>query len=236
MGDSTFFGYSIKRGYRNARKPTQSANIYSYIQKLNLQNSTVTQVMARIWHNSRPQKVGTLIWLTLKQGLPVGTWLQCMGILPTCKVCTEEAPESPQHRLLECPLAKRAWEAFCYVWQKWGAPNDVTLSQSFIMLDEAIFEREHDTPGSKDTMQGASPTSNNHLTSFVASTCTSFGRRDAGSISITSIPLGKSFSKPGWLPLRLGWPLGRPSTSFDPPGNLVFRIGLIRPLGQNGVT
>jgi hypothetical protein len=54
MGDSPFFGYSAKRGYRNTRKPTWSANICSFIQRLNLQNSIVTQVMARIWHNSRP--------------------------------------------------------------------------------------------------------------------------------------------------------------------------------------
>ncbi len=89
-----FFGYSTKRGYRNARNPTQSAYICFFIQRLNLQNSTVTQVIARIWHNARPQKVGTLIWLTLNRGLPVSTWRQCMGILPTCKVCTKEAPES----------------------------------------------------------------------------------------------------------------------------------------------
>ncbi len=70
-----------------------------------------------------------------------------MGILPTCKVCTEEAPESPQHCLLECPLAKRAWEAFFHIWEKWGAPNDITLSWPFIMLGEAVFEREDDPPG-----------------------------------------------------------------------------------------
>jgi len=51
-----------------------------------------------------------------------------MGILPTCKVCTEEALESPQHYLLVCPLAKRAWEAFYYVWQKWGARPMASLS------------------------------------------------------------------------------------------------------------
>jgi hypothetical protein len=88
MGDFPFFGYSTKRGYRNARKPTQSTNICSFIQRLNLQNSIVMQVMARIWHNAQPWKVDTLIWLILNQGLPVGTWLQCMGIIPTCKVCT----------------------------------------------------------------------------------------------------------------------------------------------------
>ncbi len=141
-GDSPFFGYSTKQGYQNA-------NIYSFIQSLNLQNSTITQVMARIWHNSWPWKVGTLIWLTLNQGLPVGTWLQCMGIFPMCKVCTEEAPESPQHCLFECPLAKWAWEAFYYVWQKWGTPNDVTLSWPFVMLGEIVFEKKDDPPRSK---------------------------------------------------------------------------------------
>jgi hypothetical protein len=42
MGDSSFFGYSTKPGYQNTRKPTHSANIYSFIQRLNLQNSTIT--------------------------------------------------------------------------------------------------------------------------------------------------------------------------------------------------
>ncbi len=148
MGDSPFFGYFTKRGYWNARKPTQSANIYSFIQRLNLQNCTITQVMAKIWHNARPWKVGTLIWLTLNRGLLVGTWLECIGIFPTCKVCTKQAPESLQHCLLECPFAKRAWEAFYHIWQKWGAPNDVTFSRwIFVMLGEAVFEREDDPWG-----------------------------------------------------------------------------------------
>ncbi len=72
-----------------------------------LENFIVTQVMTRIWHNVRPRKVGTFIWPTLIGVSPVGTWLQCMGILPTCKVCTKEAPESPQHCLLECPSPNR---------------------------------------------------------------------------------------------------------------------------------
>jgi hypothetical protein len=69
-----------------------------------------------------------------------------MGILPTCKVCTEEAPKSPQHYLLKCPLAKGAWEAFYYVWQKWGAPNDVIFSWPFVILGEVVFEKEDDPP------------------------------------------------------------------------------------------
>jgi hypothetical protein len=75
-----------------------------------------------------------------------------MGILPTCKVCTKEAPESPEHYLLKCPLAKWAWEAFYHILQKWGEPNDITLSWPFVMPGEAVFEREDDPPGSKGTM------------------------------------------------------------------------------------
>jgi hypothetical protein len=36
-------------------------NMLSFIQGLNLKNSTTTQVIAKIWHNARPKKVGTLI-------------------------------------------------------------------------------------------------------------------------------------------------------------------------------
>ncbi len=97
--------------------------------------------------------------------------------------------------------------------------------------------REKMTPlGSKGTMQEATLILDNRLTSFSALSFTSFGRRDAGSISITIIPLGKFFSKLGWLLLRLGWPLGRPLISFSPLGTLVFKLGLIKPLGRNGVT
>jgi hypothetical protein len=105
------------------------------------------------------------------------------------------------------------------------------------MLGEAVFKREDDPPGVEGYHVGSfSPTSDNRLTSFAVLSSTSFGQRDAGSILITSIPLGKSFSKPGLLPLRLEWPLGRPLIPFGPPGTLVFKLGLIKPLGQNGAT
>jgi len=75
LGDAPFFGYIAKRGYNNARKIVHTSNMFAFIQGLNLQNSMTSQVIARVWHNARPRKVGTLIWLTLNQGLPVGTWL-----------------------------------------------------------------------------------------------------------------------------------------------------------------
>jgi hypothetical protein len=74
MGDSPFFGYTAKRGYRNARRTQHTTGIIDFVQNLNLSNTSVAQVIARIWHNARPRKVGTLTWLILNNGLPVGTW------------------------------------------------------------------------------------------------------------------------------------------------------------------
>lgn len=65
LGDAPFFGYTAKRGYRNAKGPFHSPGIIKFINELDLRNSTTSQVVARIWHNARPRKVGTLIWLTL---------------------------------------------------------------------------------------------------------------------------------------------------------------------------
>jgi hypothetical protein len=95
LGDVPFFGYTAKRGYRNAKGPSHSLGIIKFINDLNLKNSTTSQVVARIWHNARPRKVGTLIWLTFNQGLPTRTWLQVMGIPPTCNTCDTGTLESP---------------------------------------------------------------------------------------------------------------------------------------------
>jgi hypothetical protein len=84
----------------------------AFLQSLNLRNTTNSQIIARLYHNTRPCKVGTFIWLTLNQGLPVGTWLHLMGIIPHCKVYDSNMEESPQHYMLECSMAQRAWKAY----------------------------------------------------------------------------------------------------------------------------
>jgi hypothetical protein len=89
MGDAPFFGYSSKRGYQNARKKHRPPSIITFIQDLGLHNSTVTQIVAIMWHNARPRKVGALTWLTLNNGLLVGTWLQTIGIQAPCKGCDQ---------------------------------------------------------------------------------------------------------------------------------------------------
>jgi hypothetical protein len=60
----------------------------TFLKDLNLRNSTTAQLTVRIWHNARPWKVGMLIWLIFNKGLPVGTWLQMMGLPSLCKVAT----------------------------------------------------------------------------------------------------------------------------------------------------
>jgi hypothetical protein len=143
----SFFGYTAKRGYKNALRIGHTPNMLSFIQGLILRNSTTIQVIARIWHNARSKKVGMLIWLTLNQGLPVGTWLQLMGISPHCKVCDTNQVESPIHCLLECPMAQRAWEAYKEIWKEWQAPGNLAISWPFVLLREAISKREDDPPG-----------------------------------------------------------------------------------------
>jgi hypothetical protein len=75
LGDSPFFGYSTKWVYVNSRCPSKDHVICSFIQQLNLNNLTNCHVLVRIWHSSRPRKVGTLIWLTLNRGLPADSLL-----------------------------------------------------------------------------------------------------------------------------------------------------------------
>ncbi len=140
LGDAPFFGYTAKRGYKNARKTAHTLNMLAFIQGFNLRNSTTSQVIARIWHNTRPRKVGTLIWLTFNQGLPLGTWLQLMGIPPHYKVCNLGAEESPPHCLFECPMAQRAWVACKKFWDEWKAPNDIAITWPFVLFREATTE------------------------------------------------------------------------------------------------
>jgi hypothetical protein len=119
----------------------------SFIQGLNLRNTTTQQAIARIWHNSRLRKVGTLIWLTLNQGLPVGSWLQLMGIPPNCKVCNSGTEETPQHCLLDCPMAQKAWKAFKRIWSEWKTHRNLEITWPFALLGEAAVKLDDDTPG-----------------------------------------------------------------------------------------
>ncbi len=122
-------------------------SMHTFIQGLNLCNFTTPHVIARIWHNSCPRKVGTLIWITLNHGLSVGMWLQHMGIPLHYKVCDCNEEESPQHYLLECPRVLEAWEAYKGIWKEWEAPEELDITWPFLLLGEPVLKCEDDPPG-----------------------------------------------------------------------------------------
>jgi len=70
-----------------------------------------------------------------------------MGIAPACKIYNSNAEESPQHCLLECPMARRAWEAYKKIWDEWQMPHDIEINWPFALLGEATIERDDDPPG-----------------------------------------------------------------------------------------
>jgi hypothetical protein len=44
-------------------------------------------------------------------------------------------------------MAQRAWEAYKGIWREWQAPDDIITSWPFVLLGEAVIEREDDPPG-----------------------------------------------------------------------------------------
>jgi len=211
MGDAPFFGYFAKRGYQNARTKQHTPSITTFVQQLNLRNSTVAQIIARMWHNARPRKVGALTWLTLNNGLSIGTWLQIMGIPATCKGYDQGLPESAQHCLMECIPAQQTWNAFIRVWSKWEAPNRLHITWPFILLGEPCLKRKTTPWTSIAITQAAAPIDGNRSTSSGAFCSTTSGPKDATSISTAFTPSKGSCSKLGRPQLRLAWPLGKPS-------------------------
>jgi hypothetical protein len=71
LGDAPFFRYTAKRGYANICKSDHKSSMKTFLDDLNLRNTSSAQMTARIWHNARPRKVGTFIWVILNKGLPV---------------------------------------------------------------------------------------------------------------------------------------------------------------------
>jgi hypothetical protein len=147
LGDAPFYGYTAKKGYANIRKSNHKSSMRTFLNDLNLRNTSSAQMTARIWHNARPRKVGTLIWLILNKGLPVGSWLHQISLPSQCKVCDSNLEESAQHLLLNCPMARSAWEAFKRVWTEWQAPHELEITWPFALLGKVTMEQEDDPPG-----------------------------------------------------------------------------------------
>jgi hypothetical protein len=48
LGDAPFFGYSAKRGYTNIRKSMHALSMATFLKSLNLRNTSMAQLKARI--------------------------------------------------------------------------------------------------------------------------------------------------------------------------------------------
>jgi hypothetical protein len=70
-----------------------------------------------------------------------------MDIPPNCKVCNLGVEETPQHCLLECPMAQKAWNAFKRIWSDWKSNRDLEITWPFTFINEAVAELDDDTPG-----------------------------------------------------------------------------------------
>jgi hypothetical protein len=192
------------------------------IQGLNFRNTITPQAVARIWHNARPRKASTLIWFTLNRGLPVGSWLNLMGLLAQCKVCSSGAEETPQHCLLDCPRAQIAWKAYERIWVEWKTHRNLAISWPFVLLGEAVLEHEDDPPSLLAYHTGGFTYPGNLSTSFVASFSIISHRKDVENILMINTPFAKSCLTPWWRRLRLVWPPGRPLDLTVRPGTRTF--------------
>jgi len=75
LGDVPFFGYTSKKGYKIHSRPVFPISMrLNFIQEMNLITIFYQQILAKFWHNAKPKKVGTLIWLIFNKGFLMGSW------------------------------------------------------------------------------------------------------------------------------------------------------------------
>jgi hypothetical protein len=69
------------------RKKSSLPILMTFMQQIVLNVIFPKQIIARLWHNSRPLKVSTVIWQTFNQGVLLELWLACMGFPSNNEVC-----------------------------------------------------------------------------------------------------------------------------------------------------
>ena len=109
-GDCDFFGYSTKFEYKISL--AQLKPRLPHIQRLRIQGYSakqITQILKRIWHPWVPRKICAMTWLTLAEGLPIGSWRHKAGWESHCRVCNAPGIETAEHALRTCAVVARAW-------------------------------------------------------------------------------------------------------------------------------
>ncbi len=165
-----------------------------------------------------PRKVGIVIWLTLNCGLLVGTWLQCMGIPPTCKVYLMGFSNrciTTCLNVLKLITLERHTLGFGKnggLWMTLPFPGPLFYQVS-LLLKERMF------PKYRTTTLVASLLLSNHWTFLGVSFFIFFRRKGVGCTLMHNTPPPMFSNKLGLLLLRLGWRPGKPSI---PLGGVMF--------------
>lgn len=104
--------YTVKTGYhlqRTMNHEEQKAQVPNPSQV-----SPINNMLAKLWKIKIPLKIKMFWWKVLHNGLPVFENLikRGCGSCNICMVCGEE-PESVDHMLIQCRVAKEVWSLAC---------------------------------------------------------------------------------------------------------------------------
>ena len=118
-----FFGYSTKRGYRIITdKQSRQPKFDKALMEMGYTGSQRKKFYLELWHPWVPRKVGTMVWLTCNEGLPLAEWRKTIGMPGDgkCNLCQEGLLESPQHTFMTCTATRQAWHQFRSLRQEAG--------------------------------------------------------------------------------------------------------------------
>ncbi|KAG0595096.1 hypothetical protein M758_UG139000 [Ceratodon purpureus] len=65
-------------------------------------------------------------WLTVAEGLPIGSWRHKAGWESPCRVCHSSGVESAEHALRTCPVVAPPWTSYAALRAEANLPNDCT--------------------------------------------------------------------------------------------------------------
>ena len=123
LAETSVLNYTTKWGYRAALKQNNHTLLVDAELEAEGYNSKArAKFFNRIWHPYLPRKELAMQWLILTEGLPVGVWLEKLGLSNACQLWEEQAKETLQHAFHTSPKISRVWDLFRDLRQRVGLP------------------------------------------------------------------------------------------------------------------
>ncbi|XVF87470.1 hypothetical protein PTKIN_Ptkin18bG0122500 [Pterospermum kingtungense] len=121
--------YTVKSGYRFLcdNDTMMNSRPHSNISK---------ECWKRVWNIDLPRKLKIFLWRTLQEILPVHTNLasRTIPVPPLCQRCSKE-PETTNHALRLCPIAKEVWRRATFDWDRLGNEQEGTINWIVNMVE-----------------------------------------------------------------------------------------------------